>query len=153
MNEFANDFLVDGSSALNPVRKNGAKRAVIIEFPTNRTAGKASRCALRKEPQASAPIVTIASRSLGARSGRLAASAETPLAIASGSGLPVKSSQAGANRKAGWLNRTLDKSEMYCSLAFEDFRGVAYGMLSHKAVAALATASALIAIISIAISA
>ena len=45
----------------------------------------------------------------------------------------------------------LASSEMYCSLRYEDVRGCPYNAFDHRAIAVLASASAALALVSLAI--
>ena len=47
----------------------------------------------------------------------------------------------------------LERSEMFCSLVLEDFRGVSYNMLTSSNITTLSVASAVVAILAIAIGA
>lgn len=53
-------------------------------------------------------------------------------------------------RAASAFRDVLDSSEMYCSLKYEDFHGCPYGVFTRKGIAALSSASACVAVLSIA---
>ncbi len=48
------------------------------------------------------------------------------------------------------VRRVLESSEMYCSLKFEDFRGVAYGVFSKANIKTLTVLSSIVAVLAIA---
>ena len=53
-------------------------------------------------------------------------------------------------RLQSWVSSTLNASEMFCSLKFEDMRGVVYGLFSKKDIRILCFASFTIAALAIA---
>ena len=49
----------------------------------------------------------------------------------------------------GFLRTTLESSEMYCSLRYESMKGCPYNCFNEKAIAALSSGGALIALVSL----
>ena len=65
----------------------------------------------------------------------------------------VRAADSARNGIARRARSVLESSEMYCSLRYEDYRGVPYHMFTRGGIAALSGAGSLLAILSIVVGA